>query len=92
MYMYVNDFDTVELHLYSVVTLKLDSVKHYGLLSINMLSFLLFLIQTMYMYTPVALYRFKNKDILRREICTLSSLMRVSKEVDDLCGFPFYMN
>jgi hypothetical protein len=24
----VNDFDTVELHLYSVVTLKLDSVKH----------------------------------------------------------------
>jgi hypothetical protein len=28
MYMYVNDFDTVELHLYSVHTLKLDSVKH----------------------------------------------------------------
>jgi hypothetical protein len=30
MYMYVNNFDTAELHLYRVVTctLKLDSVKH----------------------------------------------------------------
>jgi DUF1680 family protein len=28
IYMYMNDFDTVELHLYSVVTMKLDSVKH----------------------------------------------------------------
>jgi hypothetical protein len=28
VHLYVNDFDTVELHLYSVVTLKLDYVKH----------------------------------------------------------------
>jgi hypothetical protein len=28
MYMYVNDFETLELHLHSVVTLKLDLVKH----------------------------------------------------------------
>jgi hypothetical protein len=29
--------------------------------------------------TPVGLYRFKNSDIPGREICTLSSLMRVSR-------------
>jgi hypothetical protein len=29
--------------------------------------------------TPVRLYRFKNNDIPGREICTLSSLMRVSR-------------
>jgi hypothetical protein len=29
--------------------------------------------------TPVALYRFKNSDIPGREMCTLSSLMRVSR-------------
>jgi hypothetical protein len=42
MYMYVKDFDTVELHLYSVVALKLDSVKYWGSLSINMQAFTLF--------------------------------------------------
>jgi hypothetical protein len=31
LYIYMNDFDTVELHLFSVVTLKLDSVNHEGL-------------------------------------------------------------
>jgi hypothetical protein len=48
MYMYVNDFDTVELHLYSVVALNLDSTKREGLLSINIQSFYILLQRIVY--------------------------------------------
>jgi hypothetical protein len=51
---------------------------------------LLFLIQTMYMYTSFALYRFKNNDIPGREICTMSSLMRVSRILQLFS--PFFLN
>jgi hypothetical protein len=89
MYKYVNDFDTVELQLHSVVTTGFGKtlkfiIHKYAKFLLHFMKGCLYSFSFkpptlhMYMYKPVALYRFKNNDIPGRGICTLSSQMRVS--------------